>query len=242
MTQSASSGTHPSAALHGSSLSHIPSHARFWIAAAIVLTLDLWSKHWVFSNLQAGETRSFISGFMDLRRSLNDGAVFGSFTGQVRLFMVASVFALGFVFYLFSQSPRSFRGLHIALGFILAGAIGNLYDRSQMIADVLVSSSPGGERVFIGRVVEENDEIVRVVAWPDGKRVQTFQRSAVTVRKQGVVRDLLKFSVHFPAWVPKLGGREVWPWVFNVADAALVCGVGALVCTSWLRRHPQLKP
>ncbi len=59
--------------------------------------LDLWSKAWVFSNLKANTARPFIPDVLVFHRSLNDGAVFGSFTGQVGLFIAASFFALGFV-------------------------------------------------------------------------------------------------------------------------------------------------
>ena len=223
----------------GKALTHLPSHLLFWVVAALVLALDLWSKDWVFANLHPSETRGFITGFLEFRRSLNDGAVFGSFTGQVKLFIVASIFALGFVFYLFAQSPRTSHGLHIALAFIIAGAIGNLHDRARVQADVLLDAQ--GKPLFIGKIVEQDDEVIRIGAWPEGAMSRTYSRSSVTVRQQGVVRDFLKFAVHFPAWVPKLGGKEVWPWVFNIADAALVCGVGALICTSWLRRDPAAK-
>ena len=60
----------------------------------------------------------------------------------------------------------------------------------------------------------------------------------VTTRRQGVVRDFIKFVPHFPAWVPRLGGKEIWPWVFNVADAALVCGVCILLIHTWWDRKP----
>jgi lipoprotein signal peptidase len=154
----------------------------------------------------------------------------------VGLFIVASLFAFGFVFYLFAFSPRSQRGLHLALGLILAGAVGNLYDRAVMKADILTYRMETGETgKFIGRITEDStDEYVRIGPWPDGKPTRSFARNDVKIRQQGIVRDFIKFVPRFPGWVPRLGGRDVWPWVFNVADASLVCGVGALLCTSWL--------
>jgi lipoprotein signal peptidase len=38
----------------------------------------------------------------------------------------------------------------------------------------------------------------------------------------GFVRDFIKIPTHW------LGGRELWPWVFNVADMLLVGGVAIL--------------
>ena len=121
----------------------VTSHARLWLVGVVILWLDLWSKKWVFAHLKPDETRSFIRNFVDFRRSINDGAVFGLFTGQVALFIVASLFAFVFVFYLFASSHRTQWPLHIALGLILSGALGNLYDRSVEIADVVVSQVAG---------------------------------------------------------------------------------------------------
>jgi len=229
----------PDAALH-----HLASHLRFWLVACAVLALDLWSKNWVFDNLAADRTHTLIPGIIELRRSLNDGAVFGSLTGYVGLFIAASVFALGFVSYLFACSGSGQRALHVALGMILAGALGNLYDRAVTEADVVIFKSPSGrERTLIGRIIEppaghlDNDEAIYVGSWPDGSRPQRFDKSEVSVRSQGVVRDFIKFTPEFPTWVPWLGKRrqrDVWPWVFNVADSALVCGVAALLLSSWL--------
>jgi len=227
-----------------SALGHLRSHLRFWVAAAAVLTLDLWSKDWIFTSLGPREEWTFISDVVAFHRSLNDGAVFGSFTGYVGLFIVASLFALGFVFYLFALSPRTHRAMHVALALILAGALGNLYDRAVMQADVLYLTGNAGEPVrIIGILLSEpGDDRIVLGDWPDGTNPQSFARGEVTLRRQGVVRDFIQFLPRFPAYVPRLGGRMVWPWVFNVADASLVCGVGALLFTSWLRHGPSRRP
>jgi lipoprotein signal peptidase len=225
----------------GRALTHVWSHIRFWSVGGVFLAIDLWSKAWVFSNLGPSEVKPVLGHVFEFRRSVNDGAVFGFFTGQVGLFIVASVFAFAFVFYLFAASSRVQRGLHIALGLILAGAIGNLYDRARMKADVVFYHGPSGETTkFIGRVSESSTkETVRIGYWPEGKPVQSYPRNDVEIRQQGIVRDFIKFVPRFPDWVPRLGSHDVWPWVFNIADAALVCGVGTLFFTSWLGRRPE---
>ncbi len=124
----------------------------------------------------------------------------------------------------------------------MSGALGNLYDRSVEIADVVVYRTESGEqRRLPGKIISEpGDEIVRIGNYPEGLHARSYRRAdVVEIREQGVVRDFIKFVPKFPAWVPKLAGRDMWPWVFNVADAALVCGVGALLCSSWLSRRPQ---
>jgi len=220
------------------------SHLRFWLPAVGVLWLDLGSKAWVFRNLQPDETRLAIPGVLEFRRSLNDGAVFGSFSGYAGVFIVASLFALAFVLHLFIHSSPRQRVLHISLAMILAGALGNLYDRSFMTADVARYEDKGSGRMisFIGIMVEENADSVRLGDWPDGGEPRTFQRSQVEIRRQGVVRDFLRFVLRFPTSVPRIGGREVWPWIFNVADAALVCGVAALLLTSLFERGRRESP
>ena len=219
-------------------INHPASHLRFWIAAGAILALDLWSKHWVFTSLPSNESLSLFGNVIDLHRSLNDGAVFGSFTGQVGLFIVASLFALVFVFYLFAHSSRTHRITHVALALVLAGALGNLYDRAAIKADVVRYRTPNGhEATIIGTIISESEETLSVVDYPDGTDVRRIPRSGATIKHQGVVRDFIKFVPKFPAQVPRLGGRDVWPWVFNVADASLVCGVAVLLLGSWFERR-----
>jgi lipoprotein signal peptidase len=227
-------------------IGHLASHLRFWIAAAVVLALDLYSKSRAFRDLGPEEARAVLGGVFEFRRSLNAGAVFGSFAGYVEVFIIASVLALGFVFYLFAHSGRGQRVVHIALALILAGALGNLYDRAFIIADVArIQTASGRDALFVGVLQSEPDDpVVRIGDWPDGNNVRTLRKSEVTLQTQGVVRDFIKFVPRFPLWVPKLGGQEVWPWVFNIADAALVCGVGLLLLSCWPERksRPHPKP
>lgn len=229
---------------YGSAGRYLPAHLLFWTVAALVLALDLWSKRWAFAQLGSAETRTIIDGTLEFRRSLNAGAVFGSFSGRASLFVIASILALGFVLYLFTRSSRKQYGLHIALGLVLAGALGNLYDRTFIIADIVhVQARSGPPEMIIGSAIEDNEnQTVRVGDWPDGNHARTFRRSEVTMKKQGVVRDFIKFVPKFPAWVPKLAGRDIWPWVFNIADSALVCGVGVLLVSAWFERKPTEAP
>lgn len=224
----------------GSVLTHVPAHIRFWIPAALLLGLDLWSKWWAFSQLDPDHGFNAIPGFLELRRSLNDGAVFGSFTGYVSVFIVASLLALAFVFYLFAKSSRGQWGLQIALAMILSGAIGNLYDRAFVQADIVRFPEAKQPRPsVIGKLVDApSNGVIRIGDWPDAANPRTFKADDVTLHRQGVVRDFLKFTVKFPASWPRVGGRDVWPWIFNIADAALVCGVAFLMLHCLFDRKP----
>ncbi len=64
-----------------------------------------------------------------LRLWINEGAVFGFGQGGRWVFAAVSVLAVGIVWRVFSRSDAKRWGLHLALAGIVAGALGNLYDR-----------------------------------------------------------------------------------------------------------------
>jgi len=208
--------------------------------AVLGLVLDLWSKHWAFSTLHG--RRVVIPHLLHFHRSLNPGALFGLGHGMTAVFIVASVLALVFVLYLFAHTPRTRWSLHVALGMILAGALGNLYDRTFVTADaVWVRSSPGwrgwlgDEVVMTGKLIGEDDRAWIFTEWPEGKSNTSRaipKQKGWYVRPSTVVRDFIKIDT---AWL----GYQVWKWVFNVADALLVVGVGLLLIHFWADRRQQ---
>lgn len=216
-------------------------HACFWLVATIGVAVDLYLKDWAFTVLRPDEVRPFWDGVIEFRRSLNPGAVFGLGAGRAGFFMAASVLALGFVVFLFTGSGERQRWLHVALGMILAGAIGNLYDRAFVRADVVTWRPEGGKaRVDVGVIRSDQDSgEILLGCWPDGDRPVSIAASEVIrARRQGVVRDFIRFVPDFPTWVPIVGGSNVWPWVFNVADSLLVIGVGILLIQFWFVSPP----
>lgn len=125
-----------------------------------------------------------IPGYLNFTLVLNPGAVFGIGAGQRLVFIVFTVFAIGFALLLFRTWTTAREWLaHVAIGLLISGGLGNLYDRVVY----------GCVRDFIhplpGRLL------------PNG-------------------------------WSYPWGGREVWPYVSNVADALLIVGVLVLVVKS----------
>jgi len=121
---------------------------------------------------------------LSLRLTTNTGAVFGLGKGQQWFFILISVVATAVILRVFWRSRRSAWVYQICLAMILAGALGNLYDRVVYRA-------------------------VRDMLWlfPGVK---------------------LPFGLSWPG-----GVDELYPWLFNIADAALVVSVMVLLVILW---------
>lgn len=115
------------------------------------LAVDLWSKYWAFRTIAGYPVElerervlndpSFFLPYharwvaipgdlLDFRLVLNHGAVFGIGQQRRELFIVFTLFATIAALLLFARGTRvRMRATHVAIGMILAGGIGNLYDR-----------------------------------------------------------------------------------------------------------------
>lgn len=180
---------------------------RAWVLLALVtlfgVVSDLGSKHLAFAHLadrpvrvereQVLATRdlgtlipgnprvTIVPRVLDLTLVLNPGAVFGMGAGKRLFFVGFTIFAAGFAVWMFATwTSRRDWASHAAIGLILAGGIGNLYDRLvyACVRDFL-HPLPG---------------------------------------------MMLPFGWSWP-W----GGREVWPYVSNIADLWLLVGIGVLL-------------
>lgn len=241
MSDSDLKGTGADVPVAGSARWDLRSHLRLWPVAAIGLAADLWTKHWAFTHLPADQNKGWtiISGLTSLQRSLNTGALFGLGKGLTPVFIAASFLALGFVLYLFVNSGRDRRTLHVGLALVLAGALGNLYDRAFSIADVVHYTYNGRDYQLVGKVLEETSAGMVVGFWPEGAAGKDSPRIIPKawdpeVRQRGVVRDFIRME---PVITIGSHSFHIWPWVFNIADAMLVVGVGLLMLNFWRDRH-----
>lgn len=122
----------------------------FFSIAVLGSLLDLTTKAWVFSwlGLPGGQTFWIVDGVFGLQTSLNEGALFGIGQGMVWLFAVLSVAAgVGILAWLFYHGAARDWLLTIALGAIMAGILGNLFDRLGLPG----ITDHNGEKVFAVR-------------------------------------------------------------------------------------------
>ena len=210
-----------------SAIRFLKPHLLLWSLAVVVLAVDLWSKAWAMGTLPVvnPDPPTLLFGRISLQRSLNAGALFGLGQGMSALFIAASLLALLFVLYLFASSSRRQWVMHAALGFILAGALGNLYDRAWCTADV-VTFRQSGAREIVTIVGDRTADPVLLRPWgTQADPVKTPQSEILSIRTQGVVRDFIR--------IEPILGIDIWRWVFNVADVALTIGVVALLLQFW---------
>jgi signal peptidase II len=106
--------------------------ALFVSVAAIGAVLDLVTKWWMFDQqeLRNLETWWVIPEMAGFQLSLNAGAIWGIGQGKVWLFASLSViFAIAIPVWLFRFGAAADRSLTWLLGCVMAGVLGNLYDR-----------------------------------------------------------------------------------------------------------------
>ena len=109
-------------------------HLLFWTLAISGLAADLGSKHYMFSQpdllAQPGAIRWVWEGHAGFQLSLNEGALFGMGQGKVWVFAICATAAtVAIPVWLFVFGAARDRAVTIALGCILGGVVGNLYDR-----------------------------------------------------------------------------------------------------------------
>src|ERR1700759_2089845 len=101
---------------------------RFFGVCIVGLALDLIVKVLAVRRLGDGDVFDAIPGWLGFKFTVNRGAVFGLGAGQRLLSIAASTIAIAFLTWLFATS-RNQRLYQILLGLLLAGVLGNMYDR-----------------------------------------------------------------------------------------------------------------
>ena len=148
----------------------------FSLIAIVGCAADLATKAYMFSwpQLQAGETYWLWEGHIGWQLSLNEGALFGMGQGKVWLFATLSVLAaVAIPLWLFWFGAARDLWLTAALGGVMAGVLGNLYDRLGLPGEVWPSGPRAGEPVFAVRdwiLWQVNDQW----RWPNFNLADSF--------------------------------------------------------------------
>lgn len=141
------------------------------------------------------------------------GTTFGSKMWHklaLSIFRVIAITAI--VIYWFRQAKKGVRTeFLVAIGLIFAGATGNLIDS-----------------IFYDFTFD-NDMCLGFNQMTGSGNFVDCGWGEVEVRHQGLllgnVVDMFKFEAFWPQWVPWLGGSEVFPAIWNVADASITIGI-----------------
>ncbi len=99
--------------------------------AAVLTTLDQWTKSLAVSRLMGKSPYVIWEGVFELYYSENRGAAFGMLQGRQGFFLLVAVAVFALAIYIFLKAPltRRFLPLEFCFTAILAGAAGNLIDR-----------------------------------------------------------------------------------------------------------------
>ena len=178
---------------------------KVFITFFLVIILDQILKVYVKLNFAEGiySGIDIIPGVIELAFVENPGMAFGwqlPFDAGKIILTLFRIVAAGVIFWYIRKLLREGapKGLIICVSLILAGAFGNIIDSA-----------------FYGLIFSESNPVA--VAFPEGGGYGQFLK--------GYVVDMLHFTVRWPEWVPRLGGNEIFPPIFNVADAAISVGV-----------------
>ncbi|MBW7913570.1 MAG: lipoprotein signal peptidase [Taibaiella sp.] len=180
----------------------------------LVIIADQFSKFYIKTNFYYGEEINVLGSWFRLHFIENEGMAFGmrlsdAATGKLILTLFRLV-AVVFGFFLLRRlvDKKYHTGMLICGSLILAGALGNLIDS-----------------IFYGMIFTESSfHIAKLVPFGEGYG-KLFH---------GRVVDMLYFPLidtTLPDWVPFWGGKPFafFEPVFNIADAAISCGVITLL-------------
>lgn len=190
---------------------------------ALILFLDQAMKIYMKSSMVAvNEPINLLGSWLRLQYIENPGMAFGTTFGSGMLAKLSlSIFRIiaivGIAWYWVKQAKENARiEFLIAVGFIFAGALGNLID-SMFYDFIFPFDACSGYNQFPGSGVKA------ICNYFGTNPVE------VEVRHQGFllgnVVDMFQFNGTWPTWVPFLGGNDMFPAIWNLADGSITVGV-----------------
>ncbi len=200
----------------------------------IILFLDQFSKIWLKTHFELGEEVKVLG--LDWFRihflenyGMAWGTEFGGKNGKLFLTFFRLIAIVGIGYWLYdSVKKNSPKVLTIAIAFIFAGALGNIFD--SVLYGVLFGDSHNQVAAFL----PENGGYSSLF---HGKVVDLFYFPFV--ENAELPSWIPEINFNWPDWLPFLGGKNFslfvnrnftfFQYVFNVADAAITTGVSLLL-------------
>lgn len=109
---------------------HLNRIGLFWFVLLGSLTLDQGLKAWTRGRLVENQSLDLPwPGVFELKHVTNDGIAFGMFPGMAIMLTPIAVGIALFAIYYIHKHRRESVWMHLAMAFLAAGAVGNLYDR-----------------------------------------------------------------------------------------------------------------
>lgn len=100
-----------------------------WLAlAALIVAADLWSKQAVFERLPERGVEWIAGEWFGFTKVRNTGMMWGKFQGMAEVLRWLRLGAALVVLWMLVNTPARQRLLLLALGLVLGGALGNIYD------------------------------------------------------------------------------------------------------------------
>lgn len=208
------------------------------VIVVCLLALDQIIKIYIKSTFAPGESVNMLGDWFVLEYIENQGMAFGTRFGSsiwgklsLSLFRIAAI--SGILYYWYQQAKKGVRlEFLIALGLILTGATGNLID--SMFYDFIFPTDQWMDcRLDYNQLAGSgNFTDCNYYGWEEQVELRH------TGFLFGNVVDMFKFQAHWPEWVPYLGGSEVFPAIWNLADACITVGV-AMVFLRQRRYFPK---
>ncbi|MDP4956037.1 MAG: signal peptidase II [Crocinitomicaceae bacterium] len=191
------------------------------ILVAVLLLLDQWIKLTIKTQFSPGEFKPLLGNWLVLHYTENPGMAFGQTFGasmwaklSLSLFRIV---AIGLIIrYLFKQIKLgTSREFLIVVSLVLAGATGNLLD--SMFYDLFFSVDPC---IPFNQLAGSGHKAICHAG---------HFNYAVELRHQGFlfgnVVDMFQFNVRWPAGMPLVGGSDVFPAIWNLADFCISVGL-----------------
>ena len=95
----------------------------------IIICIDLITKYVIQTNMKLYESITVIEDFFSITYAQNTGAAWSMLEGKMLFFVVTTIIALIFLTRWLYSTNKNFRLTRISLTLMIAGSLGNFYDR-----------------------------------------------------------------------------------------------------------------